>query len=91
MNKTTKARARRRPFPYARVARLWENGRTIAEIAKKVGRVDKGTDPYHTLRNFLWRMHRGYRDVKGNIVRLPYRVPRKGVRSAKASSKPAES
>jgi hypothetical protein len=37
--------AKRRPFSYARVAKLWEQGKTIAEIAKVIGRFDaKGTD-----------------------------------------------
>lgn len=77
---------KRRAFPYARVARLWANGRTIGEIGERIGYVDQGRDDgdrYHTLRNFLMRMHRGYRDGNGKIVRLPYRVSRKVVQAAK--------
>lgn len=78
MKKKTKT-----PFPYARVARLWNNGHTIAEIAKRIGRVEKGKDdPYHSLRNFLRIMHRGYRDREGNVVTLPYRVPKSTVRAS---------
>jgi len=79
----------KKPFPYARVARLWKNGRTIEEIAERIGRVEKGKDdPYHGLRNFLRIMHRGYRDRKGNVVKLPYRVPESTVRrSSKAGKK----
>jgi hypothetical protein len=36
-------------------------------------------------------MHRGYRDSKGNVVKLPYRSPRKSVKAAKASGKPTQS
>jgi hypothetical protein len=35
MKKTSKAHAKRRPFPYAHVVRLWDKGRTIAEIARR--------------------------------------------------------
>jgi hypothetical protein len=79
---------KRMPFPYARVARLWKNGRTIAEIAERIGRVEKGKDdPYHSLRNFLRIMHRGYRDQKGNFVKLPYRVPKSTVRASVKAGK----
>jgi hypothetical protein len=78
----------RKPFPYSRVARLWKNGRTIAEIAKRIGRAEKGKDdPYHSLRNFLRIMHRGYRDREGNLVKLPYRVPKSTVRAAVKAGK----
>jgi hypothetical protein len=33
-------RARRNPFSYGLVARLWAKGKTIAEIAEQIGRVD---------------------------------------------------
>jgi hypothetical protein len=76
----------RRPFPYRRVAALWSRGRTIAEIAKAIGRIDEGRkdgDLYHSLRNFLRIMHnRGYADVSGEIVKLPYRVKQTTVRSS---------
>jgi hypothetical protein len=76
------------PFPYARVARLWNSGHTIAEIAKRIGRVEKGKDdPYHSLRNFLRIMHRGYRDREGNVVKLPYRVPKSTVRASVKAGK----
>lgn len=78
---------KRRVFPYHRVARLWNNGRTIREIGERIGYVDRDRedgDRFHTLRNFLMRMHRGYRDREGKIVKLPYRQPRKLVRAAKA-------
>jgi hypothetical protein len=78
---------KRQAFPYQRVARLWKNGRTIAEVGERIGCVDRGRedgDRFHTLRNFLRLMHsRGYRNREGKIVKLPYRVSRKLVRAAK--------
>lgn len=76
----------RRAFPYQRVARLWNNGRTIREIGERIGYVDtdrEDGDRFHTLRNFLMRMHKGYRDSTGMVVKLPYRVSRASVRAAK--------
>jgi hypothetical protein len=74
--------AQRRPFPYEEVGRMWAKGKTIAEIAKAIGRVGKGKDPYHALRVFLTRMHRGYRNSEGNLVKLPYRISEKTRRLA---------
>lgn len=80
-----KARTQRsrmnRAFPYHRVAKLWERGKTIAQIAHAIDRVDKDNpkDPYHSLRNFLYRMHKGYLDAEGRIVCLPYRVSKQTV------------
>lgn len=81
---------KRRAFPYRRVARLWANGRTIREIAERINYLDRGRDDgdeCHTLRNFLMRMHKGYRDRDGKFVKLPYRASRAVVRAAKARSK----
>ena len=67
-------RAKRNPFPYDLVARLWAEGKTIAEIAESIGRIDRNRedgDKYHTMRVFLMRMHAGYRDRSGKIVKLP--------------------
>jgi hypothetical protein len=75
-------RATSRPFPYAEVAEIWAQENTIPEIAKAVGRVGKGDDPYHSLRVALTKMHRGYKDKSGNIVTLPHRVSRKTLKLA---------
>jgi hypothetical protein len=77
--RTTKLRRRkqRRPFPYARLAKMWVAGKTIAVIAHTLGRIDKHNpkDPYHSLRNFMYRMRRwGYRNGDGKLVKLPRRV-----------------
>ncbi len=73
-------RAAHRPFPYDRVAELWQQGKTIAEIAAAIDRVGTGKDPYHGLRVVLTLMHRGYRNGDGKIVKLPHRVSQKRVR-----------
>jgi hypothetical protein len=86
-------RAKRNPFPYDLVARLWADGKTIAEIAEQIGRIDKKRedgDKHHTLRVFLMRMHAGYRNKLGKIVKLPYRASRKLVRAAKQRSQSAK-
>lgn len=76
----------RRAFPYQRVARLWANGRTIREIAERINYLDQGRDDgdeCHTMRVWLGRMHRGWRDKHGKLRRLSYRVSRAVVRAAK--------
>jgi hypothetical protein len=70
-------RKQRRPFPYARLARLWEQKKTIAQIAHAIGRVDKENpkDPYHSLRNFMYQLRKhAYRGENGEILKLPYHV-----------------
>ena len=80
-----KQRRQYRPFPYRRVAKMWEKGLTIARIAYAVDRVDKDNpnDPYHSLRNFLYRMHKGYTNGKGRVVKLPHRVSKSTLRAAR--------
>lgn len=84
-------RKQRHPFPYARVAKMWDAGKSIATIAHTLGRVDKDNpkDPYHSLRNFLCRMHKGYRNGNGNLVKLPHRVSRSTVKAAQRAGKRA--
>jgi hypothetical protein len=62
---------------------MWADGKTIAEIAKAIGRVGNGKDPYHALRVFLTRMHHGYMNAEGKLVKLPHRVSKKTLRLAK--------
>lgn len=78
-------RARRRPFPYDQVAKLWAQGKSIAFIARAIGRIDRDNpkDPCHSLRNFLRKMHMGYTDHKGRTVRLPYRVSQSTIRASR--------
>ena len=75
-----------RKFPYDKVARLWGAGKSISQIGHAIKRVDKGSptgDLYHSLRNFLYRMHRGYKNKSGRTVRLPYRVSQRTIRAAR--------
>lgn len=81
--------AKRRSFPYAKVALLWEEGKTIGEIARAISRVGKGKDPHHALRVVLTRMHRGYKDAEGKITKLPHRISRKTLRLATKAGKKA--
>lgn len=74
----------RKLFPYIRVARLRREGHTIAQIAKRIGRLEKGKDdPYRGLRN--------YRDQKGRIVKLPYRARKCTVRASEKVGKASAS
>lgn len=84
-----KAKAKRRAIPYARVAKLWAKGKTIAEIAKEIRRVGKGDDPYHALRVILGLMHKGYRDDEGKLVKLPYRVSKSSLKLSRKAGKKA--
>jgi len=82
--KTTK----RRLFPYEKVADLWAQEKTIPEIAKAIGRVGKGDDRYHAFRVALTKMHKGFKNAEGNLVKLPHRVSQKTVKlSVKAGKR----
>lgn len=79
----------RKPFPYGRVERMWEQNKTIAQIAHAIGRVDKDNlkDPYPSVRNFLYRMHKGRRNEDGNIVKLPHRIGPSTVKKSRVAGK----
>ena len=69
-----------RKFPYLQVARLWNEGKSTKEIGAIIGYLDPSShtwrgkeDPTHTMRTFLTKMHKGYKDESGNIVKLPHR------------------
>lgn len=86
-NIKSKARVRKekrsyRLFPYHEIAEMWKKQMSIGQIARSINRVDKNNpkDPFHSMRNCLRRMHAGYRDANGRIVRLPYRVSPNTVR-----------
>jgi hypothetical protein len=82
-------RATSRPFPYGKVAKLWAQEKTIPEIAKAIGRVGKGDDPYHSLRVTLTKMHKGYKTREGTVVKLPHRISRKALSAATKAGKRA--
>lgn len=89
-NKVSKKAAKRRAFPYARVAKLWSKGRTVTEIAKATGYFNsKSDDPCHRLRVALTTMHRGWRDSKGKTHKLPHRVSKKALKAATRAGKRA--
>jgi hypothetical protein len=77
MRETKHRRKQRRPFPYARLAKMWAAGKSIATIARALGRIDKHNpkDPYHSLRNFMYQLRKhAYRDENGALLKLPYHV-----------------
>jgi hypothetical protein len=82
-------RATSRPFPYEQVAKLWSQEKTIPEIAKATRRVGKGDDPYHSLRVALTKMHKGYKNSNGNVVKLPHRMSRTAVAACAKAGKRA--
>jgi hypothetical protein len=82
-------RATSRPFPYEQVAKMWAQEKTIPEIAKAIDREGKGDDPYHSLRVALTKMHKGYKDSEGEVVKLPHRVSQQTVRLATKAGKKA--
>jgi hypothetical protein len=51
--------------------------------------VGKGDDKFHSLRIFLSKMHKGYKNTEGKVVKLPYRVSRKTLKLAVKAGKRA--
>ena len=79
----------RKPFPYARVLKLWRAGKSSMEIAKAIGRYDsKAADPMHSFRVTLTRFHKGVR-IDGKLVKLPHRVSKKALKLATKAGKKA--
>jgi hypothetical protein len=84
-------RATSRPFPYEQVAKMWAREKTIPEIAKAIGRVGTGNDRFHSLRVALTKMHKGYKNAEGKVVKLPHRMSRAAVAAcAKAGRRAAQ-
>ncbi len=80
---------KRKPFPYARVLRMWKAGKTLETIARSIGKYQKqADDPLHSLRVSLTRFHRGVR-VNGRLVKLPHRISKKALRLARKAGKKA--
>jgi hypothetical protein len=82
-------RATSRPFPYEQVAMLWAQEKTIPQIAAKINRVGKGADPYHSLRVMLTKMHKGFKNAEGKIVKLPHRITSAALKAATKAGKRA--
>jgi hypothetical protein len=82
-------RATSRAFPYAKVAEMWAQEKTIPEIAKAIDRMGKGDDKFHAMRVFLSRMHKGYKNAQGETVKLPHRVSQKTLKLATKAGRKA--
>jgi hypothetical protein len=81
---------KRRPFPYERVAKLWEKGKTLTEISKALGIFNiKSDDSNHRLRVALTGMHKGWRDSKGKLHKLPHRVKKSSLAASRRAGKKA--
>jgi hypothetical protein len=80
---------KRRLVPYEQIAKMWAQEKTIPEIAKAIGRVGKGDDPYHSVRVILTTMHKGFKDKSGETVKLPHRVTPAALRAATKAGKKA--
>jgi hypothetical protein len=84
-----KKATKRRPFPYERVLRMWNAGKTLETIARATGRYQsKADDPLRAFRISLSRFHKGVR-INGRLVKLPYRVSKSSVKLAIKAGKRA--
>jgi hypothetical protein len=87
--KTRRRKPQRKPFPYARVLKMWQAGKSSMEIAKAIGRYDfKAADPMHSFRVTLTRFHKGVR-IGGKLVKLPHRVTKAALKRATKAGKKA--
>jgi|SRR5579864_4102331 len=81
---------KRRAFPYVRVAKLWAAGKTLTEISNAIGIFNtKSDDPNHRLRVALTSMHKGWRDAKGKLHKLPHRVKKSSLAASRRAGKKA--
>ena len=79
----------RKSFPYLRVLKMWQAGKSSMAIAKAIGRYDsKAADPMHGFRVTLTRFHKGVR-IDGKIVKLPHRVSKVALKRATKAGKKA--
>jgi hypothetical protein len=82
-------RMKRRAFPYQRVLKMWQAGKTLETIARATGRYQpKADDPLRSFRVSLTRFHKGVK-LDGRLVKLPYRVSHKTVKLAVKAGKRA--
>ena len=90
--KATKPAAKklkRRDFPYQRVLKMWNAGKTLESIARVVGRYQKNADdPLRSFRVSLTRFHKGVK-LDNRLVKLPYRVSKSSVKLAIKAGKRA--
>src|ERR1700723_1795003 len=80
-NPATK-KLKRRNFPYQRVLKMWNAGKTLETIARATGRYQKNADdPLRSFRVSLTRFHKGV-NFEGRFVKLPYRASKSSVKLA---------
>lgn len=86
-----KKAAGRKAVPYALIAKMVQDGADALSIAKRIGRLNAGDDPTHTVRAIVSGMRtRGWKDEHGKLHTLKVervRQPKKGP-VKKAAKKP---
>lgn len=83
-----KKAAGRKSIPYGQIEVMAKAGKSALEIAQKLGRTTKGTDPSHSIRAILSRMRTaGWRDDQGKLRKLA--VERVGSQPKKKAVKKA--
>jgi hypothetical protein len=86
---TVKKATQRRKFPYQRVLQMWKAGKSLATIARAVGRYQKNADdPLHGFRVSLTRFHKGVK-LNGRLVKLPHRVSKSSLNLSRKAGKKA--
>jgi hypothetical protein len=96
---TAKKTAGRRAVPYDLIEKMVDAGADALTIAKKIGRVNKGDDPTHTVRAIISGMRtKGWKKASGKLQRLKVErvghtkktAPKKGKKktAARPDSKP---
>lgn len=73
-------------MPYDLIAKMAEEGADALTIAKKIGRVNPGGDPTHTVRAIISGMRtKGWKSASGKLQKL--KVERVGLTKKKAPKK----
>jgi hypothetical protein len=68
--KTTQPR-KNSPIPFAKIAKLHADGKSVIQIAKAINRYNEGSpDATKSVRAILSNMYRGYKDANGKTVKL---------------------
>ncbi len=83
---TKKKAAGRRVVPHALIAKMVQEGADALTIAKKIGRVNEGSDKTHTVRALISGLRsKGWRDENGKLHKL--KIARVGQPKQKAVKK----
>jgi hypothetical protein len=82
----TKKKTARRAVPYDLIAKMAEAGDDVLTIARRIGRVNPGGDPTHTVRAIISGMRtKGWKNESGKLQKL--KVERLGHTKKKAPKK----